>query len=363
MRSDVPIGTSLSGGMDSSSVLCMLNYIKNNEESSSTREANDWQKAFIADFPGSAHEEGIYAKEVVNFVNATPIYKIIDNQEILDNLENILYNFEEVYDMPGAFWLIYREMKNNNIKVTLDGHGGDEILAGYQHYPSLAAMDATSQNQRNCANLMLSKMGPHDTDFKLYSSKLSGGGLNNNWFKSPYKEMGSLEQIVNHNEISHLSNVNKRLYLDLHYYTLPTILRNYDRMSMAHGVEVRTPFLDWKLVTYCLSLPTSSKIDDGFTKRILRESMKNKMPESIRTRKSKIGFHSPATEFLKDSMKNFLLETINKKDFVDFPLWNGREIRNYVINAYKGKVNGLGRIWFIWPLIQSYLLTKVNYEL
>ncbi|MDU0814777.1 asparagine synthase-related protein, partial [Bacillus siamensis] len=81
-----------------------------------------------------------------------------------------------------------------------------------------------------------------------------------------------------------------------HSTTLPTILRNFDRLSMAHGIEVRMPFMDWRLVTYTMALPETSKSADGMTKVVARQAMANLMPESIRTARRKVGFNSPMPE-------------------------------------------------------------------
>jgi asparagine synthase (glutamine-hydrolysing) len=83
-----------------------------------------------------------------------------------------------------------------------------------------------------------------------------------------------------------------------HSTVLPTILRNFDRASMAHGVEVRMPFMDWRLVTYTMALPEANKSSDGYTKMIARRAMAGRMPESIRMGRRKVGFNSPMPEWL-----------------------------------------------------------------
>ena len=93
-------------------------------------------------------------------------------------------------------------------------------------------------------------------------------------------------------------SLNRRLYRMFHGTVLPTILRNFDRLSMAHGIEVRMPFMDWRLVTYTMALPEASKSSDGYTKMIARRAMANQMPESIRMGRRKVGFNSPMPEWL-----------------------------------------------------------------
>ena len=99
-----------------------------------------------------------------------------------------------------------------------------------------------------------------------------------------------------------------------HATILPTVLRNFDRMSMAHGVEVRMPFMDYRLVTYVMSLPQSAKVHEGATKHVAREAMRGLMPESIRTSRLKVGFASPMTEWMNGAAgpwSDRILETPN----------------------------------------------------
>ena len=116
--------------------------------------------------------------------------------------------------------------------------------------------------------------------------------------------------------------LNRRLYRMFHSTTLPTILRNFDRLSMAHGIEVRMPFMDWRLVTYTMALPETSKSADGMTKVVARQAMANLMPESIRTARRKVGFNSPMPEWLNGPLAGWTAELVERKvpavaEFVD----------------------------------------------
>ncbi len=116
--------------------------------------------------------------------------------------------------------------------------------------------------------------------------------------------------------------LNRRLYRMFHSTTLPTILRNFDRLSMAHGIEVRMPFMDWRLVTYTMALPEASKSADGMTKVMARRAMANLMPESIRTARRKVGFNSPMPEWLNGPLAGWTAELLDRKvpafaEFVD----------------------------------------------
>src|SRR4030081_816635 len=98
-----------------------------------------------------------------------------------------------------------------------------------------------------------------------------------------------------------------------HSTILPTILRNFDRLSMAHGIEVRMPFMDWRLVTYTMALPDVSKSADGYSKLIARRAMANHMPESIRIGRRKIGFGSPMPQWLNGPLSGWTAALLDKK--------------------------------------------------
>ena len=101
---------------------------------------------------------------------------------------------------------------------------------------------------------------------------------------------------------------------------MPTLLRNYDRYSMANGVEIRMPFMDHRLVCYCHALPWRSKIRDGYTKKILRDAVADLVPNEILLRKAKIGFGAPPVEWLRGSLSGFVLDTMQSADFRTCPV-------------------------------------------
>jgi asparagine synthase (glutamine-hydrolysing) len=120
-----------------------------------------------------------------------------------------------------------------------------------------------------------------------------------------WKSMG--HQLVfddqNHPAFNAMDPLSQKLYELFHITTLPTLLRNYDRYSMANGVEIRMPFLDWRLVAFTFSLPWTSKVGGGFTKRIMRDALKGILPEAVRVRRDKIGWNAPMHEWLRGSLK------------------------------------------------------------
>jgi|TARA_Y100000310_G_scaffold291793_1_gene320005 asparagine synthase (glutamine-hydrolysing) len=354
MRSDVPIATALSGGLDSSSVLCAMADIRS-KSLKGQRLAEEWQRAFVLVYSGTSHNERHYADKVIQFSGVQPVYKEIDpNGLSLDDLVSAIYSFEAIQEPAIGPWLIYREMSDNGIAVSMDGHGGDETLAGYHHYPEIALNDAIF-NLYRWRGIKKTWRGLYNDEIpdgfvfsepsyvqfiksklpKAIKPRLPNGRrvITDLLATSPrlYQELRS----VYRKSKADFDHLNGQLYDDFHHTILPTILRNFDRLSMAHGVEIRAPFMDWRLVCYAFSLPSDSKLGVGFTKRILRESMRGVLPEVIRLRKSKIGFASPMNEWYKNALKPFVLDSVNSHEFLESSIWNGPVIRNFVEDSYK----------------------------
>ena len=111
--------------------------------------------------------------------------------------------------------------------------------------------------------------------------------------------------------------------------TLPWILDTYDKIPMAHNIEVRSPFLDWRIVEFCLSLPSNAKIGGGYTKRILRDAMKDIIPASIRLRHSKSGFSPPLANYLKNkSLQSYILDIVGSSNYLESALFNGPNVES-----------------------------------
>lgn len=158
-----------------------------------------------------------------------------------------------------------------------------------------------------------------------------------------------------------MNQVNQNLYSDFHTTLLPSILRNYDRCSMAHGIEVRMPFMDWRLVTLAFGLSADSKIGGGYTKRILRDAMTGIMPKNIRKRTSKIGFNSPMIEFYNNGLSEMINKITNHRLWLESPFWNGKELRDKIL----AKTNN--RLWtykdWNWSLYVWTLMNIVIWQL
>ena len=367
LRSDVNLATSLSGGLDSSSIVATINQLlinNNNMEKCMTP-----YSTYILNYKNETDSELPYAISVVNKLKIK--HKIIDlDLEKISPQEIIkaIYHQEEISGDEGLGpWLIYKSMSKDGIKVSIDGHGGDELLAGYSGYPRIAMRECVFPRDF-CywvdllkINLRMNDKNIQETNFfkliidraiLIMKNKINvKKNLNDNYF---YKK-NSKQHRQEYDYINKLTLLNKNLYIDYHYKSMSINLKKYDKFSMAHGIETRFPFLDWKLATYMFSLPTSSKINYGFTKRILRDSMRNLLPKDVLNRVKKKGFHSSNSLFNKE-FKNFILDNINSIDFLNSNIFDGRKIRETI------KVNSNNDFRNYFKYIQISFLIKTFRE-
>ena len=379
MRSDVPIGTALSGGLDSSSILCSLFQIHQTQH---CRWPASWQKSFTAVFPNSSHDELEFAKVASSSTGAESFFYTISPNDLLQHIEDALYSIEDIFDPPIGPWLLYREYRKQGVTISIDGHGADELLCGYHHqferayweslipyprlgrlkalWPLMKQMYALSADQKTLSivlNLLKSGCQSHfDKNGVIYhilkklywrqSLKKSGFGRYG-WLRiQPSYKDSDLETLQQSCKFQNLSPLNQMLYLDFHCKTLPSILRNFDRCSMAHGVEIRAPFMDWRLVTLAFAIPSHAKAGELGSKQILRSAMKGILPEEIRLRKSKIGFAAPLNQWIRDHLKEYILDIVKSRDFQESEIWHGGLIAQDAEKFFTDQDHlGLRRIW------------------
>ncbi len=320
MRSDVRIGTALSGGLDSSAILSTMNLLSNRKEGK-VRETKDWQHGFCAHYPDSSLDEVKWARIVAKRLNV-PLEEInIDPLNCRWSIKDALYQVEDPYlTLPLPMLETYRAISNSGVKVTLDGHGADELLAGYGELNS-AFKSSNPKQIDELVSIMNSlengKYEKNNRNLKLNFIKLRFIEYLKSNFKKPIKflkiilgkhDWEYLRYKFNYSDETHpefkkLDPLSKDLYEAFHVTILPTLLRNYDRYSMTSGVEIRMPFMDHRLVTYSFSLPWTSKVGGTYTKRIMRDALKGILPEEIRTRRDKIGWNAPIHEWFRGPLK------------------------------------------------------------
>jgi asparagine synthase (glutamine-hydrolysing) len=356
MRSDVPIGTALSGGLDSSSIVCGMRYIRDRGEAGE-RLANDWQRAFVATYPGAAIDERPYAEQVIAKTGVEPVYCEIRPEMYLENFERVLFQYEEISDIHLGPWVVHKAQREHGVVVTLDGHGGDEALGGYPWHVTAALKDALFGLALRRAGEALDTMRglelfPPEQFYwqsaRAVLGKWAGKMLEkkNGWLVQTPAPFLSPAYEEDRPRLRGQDALFRRLYVDFHFTQLPMNLRDFDRLSMAHGVEVRSPFMDWRLVTFTLSLPSSSKIGGGFTKRILRDALKDILPEPIRLRKRKLGFPNMSEAWSSPLAQEFIHDVVGSAAFQTSAIWNGKRIRaDLEIAGRRGELSTLQKAW------------------
>jgi asparagine synthase (glutamine-hydrolysing) len=343
MRSDVPIGTCLSGGFDSSAIICTMSDAE--KAGMGARGNHAWRHAFVASFPGAPNDERPQAEEAAAWAGVDPVIIQIGADDALRDFDRVLEDMDDVYiGLPTAVWLIYRELRRQKVLVSLDGHGADELMGGY-----LQAGGNGAFRLRNLLSGMVSRWRPlarvvdiaRAVMIKRKGQFFLRGGLFA--LPRPFPVVGDDDRLPRE-----WGAFNRRLYRMLHGTVLPTILRNFDRLSMAHGIEVRMPFLDWRLVTYTVALPEQAKYAGGVSKLIARRAMTGHMPESIRASKRKVGFNSPMPEWLNGPLSDWTTSLLKKPvaaftELVDEP---ALEKAVFALNRDKSwDWESAGRIW------------------
>ncbi len=329
LRSDVPVGSSLSGGLDSSSIVCIISDI--------LKKTNQEQKTFSARFENFSKDEGKYIKEVANNRNIKDYHVWPNQNNLLDELNKFITHQEEPVGTANQFsqWMVMKLAKENNVTVLLDGQGADEIITGYAHYydayfNELYLSSSSLFNKEldeyiknfNPEYVFTPKYNSNKTLLK-FNIKKSLAQIYRNYIKH-YWKIKQYNGILNAEFAEHAFNsggypyydynegLNKALYYDAKMGKMEVLLRYGDKNSMAHSREVRLPFLDKTFVEFVFALPSSFKINNGWSKFILRTAMKELLPEKITWRKDKIGYATPQDRWLKNKkMETIVQDSLN----------------------------------------------------
>lgn len=348
MRSDVPIGTALSGGIDSSCTIGAMSYLS---ESYTERKTDDWQHAFVAHMPGTVCDETRYAEIAARYIGISVNHVNINSCIKAEELLRYMYLCEDPYPntSPVPHMQTYNGISNAGIKVTLDGHGADELFGGYRGDLFSACIDAGigTKSYENIIGTFNEMSGEH---ISANSSEVIDRIKSNLKADNVYG--------IKNTYFDEMDEYNKRLYIQTHYRILPTLLRCYDKFSMASGVEIRMPFMDYRIVCFAFSIPWDSKVRNRYTKAIVRDMARPFMTKKILDRKQKIGFGAPCTEWFKGELKEFLLDIVYSKDFCECELVNAFDTRIDVNAFFKNEKADLRDGARIWARILPYLWKK-----
>lgn len=319
LRSDVPVGSSLSGGLDSSVVVATINQIK---------ESSVIQKTFSARFPGFKKDESAYIDILLESVAAQGYSCTPTDDSVVANIDKIIAHQDEPFNSLSiaAQYEVMQLARNNGVIVLLDGQGADEYLCGYPGLIDSYLMD-----------LKLNNPAKYKQELETFQSVQSGNSINSidrrirrmkikKWMGSKMidqlllvkEKLSGRSSIFNglvergDKQFYKRTYLHENLHAMLHYATfkggLQELLRYADRNSMAHSLEVRLPFLSHELVEFVFALPDHFKFNSGYTKFILRKGMEEILPAEICWRKDKIGYEVPSSLVHGLPLKDYLIK-------------------------------------------------------
>ncbi|MBC7933919.1 MAG: asparagine synthase (glutamine-hydrolyzing) [Rhizobacter sp.] len=311
LRSDVQVGSSLSGGLDSSSIVALVSKLLGQEKTAANF------KTFSAIFPGFEKNEESHIQKVAEQFALKNFSVTPTADGLVNDFEKLCYHQEEPFP-SSSIYAQYKVMElaaQNKTKVLLDGQGADETLAGYHKYlhwylqelvtrhKFLQVKNARRQFSEHNISVqwgiknILAAFLPAQTAITLEKREHSYIRANTDVSKKLLQHLKGREWDGIHKPI--VNKLNDMLYFNTMEFGLEEMLRYADRSSMAHGVEVRLPFLNAALVQFIFNCPTGFKIRDGYTKWILRKSMENMLPGDLVWRTDKVGYEPPQKQWME----------------------------------------------------------------
>lgn len=334
--SDVPVGVTLSGGLDSSGIASIAKKF--------WEEKNISQKfyTFSAIHPNETVNEEKYINEVNKFTEAESI-KIVPNVDQFWNDFDKWFYFQEepvISTAPYAYYVVMRKAKEY-VTVLLTGQGGDELLAGYIPY-FMSYIQSALDSKQYFQAIREIFMGI-DIYSKFIFAKIESLVKKNQI--NPKDFLNNDNEFKDKIYFEHKRNLNERLAQDVLSTTSPCLLRYEDKNSMANSLESRVPFFDNELVEFIFSLPIDQKIKFGWTRYVYRQAMKGLIPEKNRTRRTKIGFVNPEWEWIERKKEKFI-EVFESDSFKSRKYWDAEKILWGFKKALKKELKG--EILFFW---------------
>lgn len=364
LRSDVPVGTCLSGGLDSSSVVtCATALIDRPVET------------FSSIYPDRGYDERRFIEDVVEScgTNAHPIES--NGLDLPDIFDKIVWAQDEPTAGPGLYsqWKVMEEAKKS-VTVLLDGQGGDELLAGYHHYfreylselakelliekkdlaevleigkviNEVTGIDHTALAERAIRRAKRPKI------LKYFQRERPGR------VKTPALLATTLASRLSKKDATRMdidrlfsNSLSQKLLNDLTRFSIPPLLRYEDRNSMAFSLEARVPFLDHRLVEFCFALPNRFKIDPPHTKLVLRKAMNGRLPKSVTQRQDKLGYPTPVANWLRNELKEWVHDLFTSHSFRNCELFNPSECDSIL----KQHMDGQDKSWDLWRILHGY---------
>ena len=363
--SDVPIGVVLSGGLDSAAVLY---------EASRQMKIDSYHVMF--DNTSEDYNESKYAKKIAKYCNSKINIVKIDDKNFIDSFINMpSITDEPISDLSSIPFKYVCDLASKEVKVVLSGEGSDEILGGYglenvltnlnrlklfNKYPHFSKFFKYLLNNIFNKNLdILNDLGVNLNEWPKYknyniTNQIDQKTKEELFLNNKFSTFRNSKRITNklYNDVKNSDSINQILYVISHDWLVENILMKSDKVSMSSSIEMRCPFLDFRLVEYLFNLNGNSKIKhmNGRlqNKYILKQYMKNKIPSEIIQRR-KLGFPVPAYEFKDSLSKDFAYDTLGSGNNYYQNIFEKKKIIKYLDKAFLE--NNTKNFYFIWSLL------------
>ncbi|MBR1244191.1 asparagine synthase (glutamine-hydrolyzing) [Bradyrhizobium sp. AUGA SZCCT0274] len=334
LRSDVPVGTCLSGGLDSGAIAVLMREI------SRTSERPVERHAFNCHFDIPEANELEFTRQNIAAAEVQPHFAEPADRDIVDDLQSLVWHQDEPFGSTSIFaqWSVFRLVRDTGVKVVLDGQGADEMLGGYastapHFFLEMAARGRFAKAMTESWQWSRLQGRPwHSvvpwTRLRTVLGKLSGaagpamGSPQKPWIREEFKRASagkSLFELQAYQTAwdakAPFESILRRFFFESN---LPALLRFEDRNSMAFSVESRVPFLDHRLVEFAFALPSDIKFRGGYAKRVLRDAMSGLLPEPVRMRARKMGFATPELHWQTTVLKPLVRDAINSELLAGF---------------------------------------------
>lgn len=317
LRSDVTIGSCLSGGLDSSAIVCLMAELLGTGERIHTVSA-----CYESD---KAIDERDYIEAVLAHTGAKSSYVFPQAKHLIRDIERMTWHQDLPIGSTSIFaqWCVFGEARRQGLKVMLDGQGADEQLAGYHGgFPIYLAELASRGEWHAIAQTVIGRWIHMRAPFMpmvkktllsyLRTQKAPLAFLNKDYWEGRVATMDTTASAMKRDAVYPADSVGRLCRAMVRTTSLPNLLRFEDRNSMAFGIEARVPFLDPRLVNFTLALGSAHKYEYHTTKSMMRRGLHETLPHKILSRHSKLGFPTPEERWFKGPLKPFLLEALQQ---------------------------------------------------
>lgn len=355
LRSDVPVGSCLSGGLDSSAIVALMS-----RQLRSGPSADAQQHAFTFVSSQQDQDETEYANMVAAATNATHHLIVPNNEQVIQDIPKMVWHMDEPVGGLSilAQWYVFEAARAKGVKVMLDGQAGDELFLGYERYFTanirhllcqgniksalrecwLSARRSRLSHAKQLAQLLYFQLPPVRSLLLRNRARL--------WLDENFIRSSDLTGRVRHLGLA--PDIEQMQIQEISSTQLPHLLRYEDRNSMAHSVEARLPILDHRLVELAIGMPYSLKIQNGWTKYAFRKAVENLVPSQIVWRKRKIGFEAPQKQWLgliKQEMDKTFAGELASAGIIDAGRLRKSLTRNAFDESMRWRVYNL-EVWF-----------------